>query len=89
MQNGTLSTNYDNSTPDLNEATPHTSKRYLLGPVLGGLGLFIITVFYLLSVRKESRESEEKALQAKRKIEIKRNFMKDHMNIKVSEMNLF
>ena len=74
-----------NTTVELKEVTPVQSKgRYLLGPVLGGLGIFIILVLYILGQRKEDRERKEKALQATRKEEMKRKFLKDQMNIKVS-----
>ena len=74
-----------NTTVELKEVTPVQSKgRHLLGPVLGGLGIFIVLVFYILGQRKEDRERKEKALQATRKEEMKRKFLKDQMNIKVS-----
>ena len=74
-----------NTTVELKEVTPFQSKgRHLLGPVLGGLGIFIILVFYILGQRKKDRERKEKALQATRKEEMKRKFLKDQMNIKVS-----
>jgi hypothetical protein len=74
-----------NTTVELKEVTPVQSKgRHLLGPVSGGLGIFIILVFYILGQRKEDRARKEKALQATRKEEMKRKFLKDQMNIKVS-----
>ena len=82
--NDTSSADIDN-TVDLEEVTPVQSKgKQLIGPILGGLGIFIILVFYLLGLRKEERERKEKALEATRKEEMKRKLLKDNMNINVS-----
>ncbi|GFH55138.1 hypothetical protein CTEN210_11614 [Chaetoceros tenuissimus] len=67
---------------DLKEVTPVQSKgQHLIGPILGGLGIFIILVLYILGQRKEERERKEKALQETKKEEMKRKVLKDNMNI--------
>ena len=54
-----------------------------IGTVLGGLGIFIILLLYIWWERRDYMKRKEKDLQETRKEEMKRMFLKDHMNIKV------
>ena len=81
-RNMTSASNSNSSNSLLLDTTVNFEET--IGTVLGGLGIFIILVVYILGQRKEDRERKEKALQATRKEEMKRKFLKDHMNIKVS-----
>ncbi|GFH55137.1 hypothetical protein CTEN210_11613 [Chaetoceros tenuissimus] len=75
------------NTVDLEEVAPaHSNGQHLIGPILGGLGIFIILLLYILGQRKEERERKEKALQETKKEEMKRKVLKDNMNINICEV---
>ena len=81
-RNTTSASNSNSSDSLLLDTTVNFKET--IGTVLGGLGILIILVFFIWWERRENIKRKEKDLEETRKDEMKRKFLKDHMNIKVS-----
>lgn len=81
-RNTTSTSNSNSSNSLLLDTTVNFEET--IGTVLGGLGILIILVFYIWWERRDYIKRKEKDLEETRKEEMKRKFLKDHMNIKVS-----
>lgn len=81
----TLSTNETFVDPNatFSSETSQESKALNLGPILGPCLLFVTILLYLWGKRIENQEEKEKAQEASRREENRRQFLKDHVNVKV------
>lgn len=88
LKNGsmTLSTNEAFVDPNatFSSETSQESNALNLGPILGPCLLFVIILLYLWGKRIEHQEEKERAQEASRNEENRRQFLKDHINVKVS-----
>lgn len=86
--NGSMNVSTNKTTVDPNARfstkIPQESNAINLGPILGPCLLFVIVLLYLYGKRIEQQEEKERAQEANKGEDNKRQFLKNHINVKVS-----